>query len=371
MKILNLLTCLFFTTTILHAQIGSDLESVAVLHIDTKGFTTEPSQMGDITRVELSKIERFRMVDKYDVNYLVEKNDLQIDNCYGKLCLVEIGKVLQVDKMLTGSVELFQDVVVVTMRLIDVGTGQIDKTEVVEFLNLRNQVQLMIGITLKKMFDLPVDENILTKLTKKFDYESAINVPETDRLNLNGPRMGVTFFSGETAEILKMKEALGGMDAMPVMFQFGYQFEVKYLNQGNFQALFEFIPVITGLDQGKFIPSFSILNGMRHNRFGWEFAFGPNLVLTREADGYYDDAGVWHLEEEWAMENPDTPNPFPIEQRMDTRGDFTVASGFVFAVGKTFRSGRMNIPINFFFIPGKDESHRFGVSVGYNVSRYK
>ncbi len=274
--------------------------------------------------------------------------------------------------MLTGSVELYQDVVVITLRLIDVGTAQIDKTQVMEFLNIRNQVQTMLGITLKKMFNIEVDENMLTKLTKKFDYESALNMPEVNQLSLSGPRMGVTFFSGETADIFREKETYGGLDVMPVMFQFGYQFEVKYLNQGNFQALFEFVPIVTGLDQGKFIPSLSILNGMRHNRFGWEFAFGPNLVLNKRADGYYDEANIWHLEEEWQKENPDTstPNPYPIEKRMDSRGNFAIVSGFVFALGKTFKSGRLNIPINAFFIPGKNESHRYGISLGYNASRY-
>ena len=361
---------LLTTTFSSNAQDLSELETVAVLHIDAEGFTIDPVQMGNITRVELSKLDRFQMMDKYDVSYLIEKNELKIENCYGKLCLVEIGKVLKVDKMLTGSVELYQDVIVITMRLIDVGSGKIVDTKVMEFLNIRNQIQTMIGITLKEMFDLPVDENLLTKLTKEFDYESSINMPEVDRLNLDGPRMGVTFFSGETAEVIKAGEASGGYDGTPVMFQFGYQFEIKYLNQGNFQALFEFIPIVTGLDQGRFIPSVSVLNGMRHNQSGFEFAFGPNLAMTKKADGFFDANNVWHLEEDWVAENPDTPNPYVIEKRIDSRGEYHIATGFLFGIGKTFRSGRLNIPINAFFIPGKDDSHRFGISMGYNASQY-
>ena len=69
--------------------------------------------------------------------------------------------------------------------------------------------------------------------------------------------------------ILQARESGGGFNANPLMFQFGYQFEVQYLNQGSFQALFEFIPMITGLDQGKFLPSISVLNGMRSNISGW------------------------------------------------------------------------------------------------------
>jgi len=155
-----------------------------------------------------------------------------------------------------------------------------------------------------------------------------------------------------------------------LMFQFGYQFEVKYLNQGDFQALFEFIPIVTGLDQGKFIPSISILNGMRSNRTGWEFAFGPVFYALERADGYYDANNIWHLENEWFVENPDLQNPFEIESRLDSRGEIAFDSGFIFAGGKTFKSGRLNIPVNAFFIPNKD-GHRFGVSMGFNANRFK
>jgi hypothetical protein len=110
---------------------------------------------------------------------------------------------------------------------------------------------------------------------------------------------------------------------------------------------------------------------MRNNQYGWEFAFGPNIAISRRADGYYDDNGDWFLEDEWQATEPGESNPYDIEKRLDSRGDFNIVSGFVFAVGKTFRSGRLNIPVNAFFIPGKNESHRFGISVGYNVSSYK
>ena len=124
------------------------------------------------------------------------------------------------------------------------------------------------------MFELPVEEDLADKLTKPFDFENAINFPDASRLNLNGPRMGLILFTGTYADILKAPKNVGGFDALPVMSQFGYQFEVNYINSGNFQALFEFIPLVSGLDQGLFIPSFTILNGLRSSRNGWEFAFG-------------------------------------------------------------------------------------------------
>jgi len=352
------------------AQGLSNLPVIAVLNIDSKGLTLEPSQLGNIARTELSKLDRFQVMDRYDVDYVIEKNEFAIDKCYGKICMVEAGKILKTDKMLTGSAEVLGETIVVTLRIIDVGTQSIEKTQVMEFLNLRGQIQTMISLTVKKMFEETIDENLINKLTKKFDYESAVNFPEVDQLNLSGPRMGFTAFTGELSSIYSDPKNMGGFDALPLMFQFGYQFEVKYLNQGDFQALFEFIPIVTGLDQGKFIPSISILNGMRSNRTGWEFAFGPVFYGLKRANGYYDDGNIWHLENEWSAQNPDEDNPYEIENRLDSRGDIAFASGFIFAGGKTFKSGRLNIPVNAFFIPNKG-GHRFGVSMGFNANRFK
>lgn len=339
-------------------------EKVGVLHIDSKGFTLDPVQMGNLTRLELDKTGLYEVLDKYDVDYLAEKESLRLENCYGKICLVETGRKLRADKMLTGSAELLGEHVVITFRLIDVGTESVERSQVMQFLNLRNQVQLMIELTLRQMFGLPVDQNLLTKLTKTDDYESALNVPNVSRLNLSGPRMGLTVFSGETARRFAASRTEGGLEATSVMFQFGYQFETTYLNQGGLQALFEFIPIITGLDQGQVLPSVSILHGVRSNRRGFEFAFGPILYLSKEAEGFYQD-GRWTMLSDWQKANPNQIPTFPTKFEFDNRGTPKMSSSFVFACGKSFKSGKLNIPVNAFYIPSRG-GHRFGLSVGFN-----
>lgn len=355
---------LFFwgLSTAIMAQ--SPREKVGVLHIDTKGFTLDNVQMGQLTRVELDKLGIYEVLDKYDVDYIAEKEQLKLDNCFGKICLVETGKKLGADKMLTGSVELISEKIIVSLRLIDVGTQSVEKSQVMEFLNLKPQVQLMVGITLRKMLGLTVEDDVLNKLTRVDEYESALNNPEQTRLNLNGPRMGVTVFTGEQARRLKAPSSQGGIDAIPVMFQFGYQFETSYINQGGLQALFEFIPLVTGLDQGQIIPSVTVLHGVRSNKNGFEFAFGPSLSVSTVAEGLYTADDKWMRIEDWREANPEVPDP-ETYIRFDKRGEPKVLSTFVFAFGKSFKSGRMNIPVNAFVIPSKTGT-RFGLSVGFN-----
>lgn len=354
--------CCAFSLTAQPSSVSSK-EKIAVLNFDSKGLVLDAAQLGNLARVELDKLGLFEVLDRYDIEYLVEKESLKIDKCFGKICLIEVGRKLGADKMLTGSVEVIGETIVVTSRLIDVGTATVERSQIMEFLALKNQIQPMLSVSLQKMFGQPSDPNLVSKLTKRDDFPSEINTPDARRLNLSGPRMGVTVFTGNMASIMKLPESRGGLDAAPVMFQFGYQFETAYLNQGGLQALFEFVPIVTGLDQGRIVPSMNFLHGLRSNRTGLEFAFGPNLFLSQRAKGYFEN-GVWHLENEWA--SPDgQANPNEIVERFDSRGEHAIGTSFVFAAGKSFRSGRLNIPINGFFIPSRDGS-RFGLSVGFN-----
>lgn len=47
--------------------------------------------------------------------------------------------------------------------------------------------------------------------------------------------------------------------------------------------------------------------------------------------------------------------------------DFSIIhTGFVFAAGKSFKSGRMNYPVNVFVIPSKS-GMRLGLTFGFNA----
>lgn len=340
--------------------------SISVLNIDTKGLGLDPVQMGNMVRIELEKLDTFQVMDRYDVSYVVEKNKLNISNCYGKICLVEIGNTINSDKMFTGSIELIGENIIATFRLIDVKSATIEKTQVNEFLNLPKELQSMVQISINQMFGKFNEQPLLDYVTKKNNFESSVNNHDKSTVNLSGPRSGFTYVMGEAGERLQASRNEGGYNSYPVMFQFGYQFEVQYLNEGNYQALFEFLPAISGFNQNVFLPSVTIMNGFRNNKHGWEIAFGPTFGLINKANGYYDADQNWHLESDW---NDDTvENPYKIESRIDSRGYFELQAGFIVAAGKTIKSGKLNIPINIYVVPNKD-GIRMGASFGFNAKK--
>ena len=356
-----------FATQTVFAQ-NSSKPTCIVLNMDAVGLDMDSKQMGNLLRLELDKLDRYEVVDRYDVAYLIEKNDLKIDNCFGKICLLEIGKKLEVQYMITGSAERIGETIVMTIRLINVEAETIEKIQVIEYKNLQREIQAMVTINLSKLFGLETDANLERYLTKKHDYENAINNPNIDQLNLSGPRMGLTVTLGEAGSILQAPRAEGGFDNYPFMTSFGYQYEIQYLNEGNFQALFEFLPMISGLDQGLVLPSLTVLHGLRNNRNGLEFAFGPTISGMKVGEGYYDTEGNWLLASEWSTAFPDNDPPL-LERRLDSRGNiYTFRPGFVFAAGFTFKSGKLNLPVNAFVIPNK-KGTRVGISLGFNAKK--
>ena len=323
MKRLTLSLILFVATSFSLLVAQSNRPLLAVGDIDANdalpgnGYST-------LTEMAMRKMERigtYEILDQYDMNFLAKRDGINLTDCFSKICLTEMGAKLHVDKILTGSIRTVGDNITVNFRILDVKTGAIERTHTNDFLKINAEYRNMIEITLDELMGNPVDEEIKKKLTLKNDFDNTVNNPYQLRLRTDGPRMGFTMFTGETAAILGSNRNNGGFEAQPMMFQFGYQFEKQYLNEGNFQALFEFIPMMTGLDQGLFIPSITVMNGLRNNKNGWEFAFGPTFSVVTKSQGYYTaDTHKWTL----LNDSLQTPENADVITRLDSRGDAAI-----------------------------------------------
>lgn len=341
----------------------------AVLGIDSKGVIQDAESVGYMVRLEMEKANVFNMMDKYDVADIVKKNNIDVKSCFGKMCVVAAGKSLGVDKMVTGSVERFGEKIIIVLKVIDIKTEKVEKQDATEYLNLQPELQKMIGISVKKLLEIPLDQNMVNQL---INYDVPIASPKT-QIRLNGPRMGASMTFGDAANIMTAKEGNGGFNMYPVMFQFGWQQEWQYLSAGNFQALIEGVGLIGGLESGKFIPSLTILNGFRFGKAGWEFGFGPSFRIVQKANGFYGDGNnntvkdQWYLTGDWGKINTNAdPNPYPITTRLDSRGMETLSASLILSAGRTFKSGYLNIPVNIYFSPRKEGSV-IGFSFGFNI----
>jgi len=110
----------------------------------------------------------------------------------------------------------------------------------------------------------------------------------------------------------------------PLISQFGFQFERRlYTSPTGMTALTEFVPLLSGLEQGVALPSLNWLVGVRSGA-GAEFGIGPNI----------------------------TP----------------VGVGLVVAAGVTIQQGALNIPLNFAVATSKSGA-RVSILTGFTIRR--
>ncbi|MFC2152163.1 hypothetical protein ACFLSE_06505 [Bacteroidota bacterium] len=338
---------------------SQDRASIAVIGIDCRGIKLGNLSMENLVRLELEKSDIYEVLDKYDAFNILNENGVDVANCYGKTKLVEVGELLGVDKILTGNVDKFGDKIIYVFRMIDVKSKKIEKTNVMEYLDLEEEIQTMTRISMNYLLGIENDPLLVDLL---INYDQLVSSPKTT-VKLNGPRMGASITTGETGQRLGDPLNRGGYNMYPVTSIFGYQYEIQYLSSGDFQALIEAVGAISGLEAGNFIPSISLMNGFRFNKRGWEIGVGPIFRLAKVAEGYYDNDGNWNL----AADMPIGAN-YDIVEGIDSRGDYEVSTSLIIAFGKTFRSGYLNVPLNIYYVP-KKEGSTIGLVFGFNIAK--
>lgn len=168
------------------------------------------------------------------------------------------------------------------LLLIDVKAKTVEKTSVMEYLNIQSEIQTMCIISLNDLLGLPNDPHIVDLL---INYNLPIATRKTS-VRLNGPWMRMTQLTGKNGQRLTDPKSTGGYNMLPVTSMFGYPFEKQSVSSGDFQALVEVIGAANGLESGTIIPSIAVLNGLRFNNSCYEFGIGLVLRAAKTAEGY-------------------------------------------------------------------------------------
>jgi hypothetical protein len=176
----------------------------------------------------------------------------------------------------------------------------------------------------------------------KFDSDKS-DFAKKKLKKFEGPRIGATYIDYGT-----VRDYLKSENKSSIITQFGWQFETRlFTADDGTSALLEFVPLIGGFDQGLFLPSISILTGIRNAtdaKMSLEFAVGPNFSITRN----------------W--ENKAAPS-----------------IGLVIAVGTSIKKSNINFPINLVFVPSVGEKHdgkdyetgwKLSLIFGFNSRKY-
>jgi hypothetical protein len=337
---------------------------LGVTYIDVQNVELSQSEITTMVRMETEKIGKFEVVDRYEIDNFYKTNSIEKTNCVSKTCVIKAGKELKLDFVVSGTVEKIGRMLAISFRQYNVKTEAMEASVVKNYIYQPLEMTTLLRFAVQSLFG----DTSVTELEKLYLFEKQesdlVEKPNVRKLNLSGPRFGVSMLTGQNANIFKYSKSDGGFDGMPFLTQFGYHTEARYINTGSVMALVEFVGLVGGMDQQKFIPSFSVVNGFRFKKSKFEFGFGPMFTVQRKADGFYRD-GAWHLESDLKYGESEK-----IVERLDSRGAPRLTSNWIFAVGRTFTSGSLNMPVNIYAIPNK-EGWQFGVSMGWSVEKSK
>ena len=365
--------------------------SIAVANPNVDGLYATPDMCAKMIRLELSKLNKYSVYDVFDMQEIYDQDE-SYKTCLSKTCLVDFGGKLGVDYMITGSYDLLGNKIAISLKMIDVKNNSVYKSGLKEFTNQEKELQRMTEVLIKEMLDIPAGKELVEQL--RFDND-IITKSNVGKVSNSGPRVGLGIMTGSFYEYAMRSEQQGGLDIFPAVSMIGYQLEAQYVGTNNFSALAEFILNVSGLEQGQFLPTLSILNGFRFGDASWEFAFGPGFTLSRTLRGSFDSNNNWESESEWnnywssefdydetssisynqqvIAHGNDPVNVAKLagmEDWMHNDGAVRVSTMFLMAFGRTFKAGALNIPVNIFYSSRKGGGIA-GVNVGFNVTKSK
>ena len=121
---------LFIISTFLLLFAQSQKISIAVLDFEALMIQDDEAKaLTNRTRTELVKTGIYQVVERGQMDEILKEQGFQLSGCTSEACVVEAGQLLGVEKMLAGSVSKVGDIYSIELRLIDVGSGKIEKSD--------------------------------------------------------------------------------------------------------------------------------------------------------------------------------------------------------------------------------------------------
>jgi len=99
---------------------------VAVLEFVGKNVSTEEaSALADRLRIELFRTGQFKVMEREIMDQILEEQGFQLSECTSNECIVEMGQLIGVERVVAGSVSRVGEVFSIAARMVSVQTGEI------------------------------------------------------------------------------------------------------------------------------------------------------------------------------------------------------------------------------------------------------
>ncbi len=121
-------------TFALNTQIDETQKTIAVVDFEGNGISqSEARIITNRLTSELIKRNTFIVLERAQMDEILKEQGFQQSGCVSSECLVEVGKLLGMQFMLTGSVGRFGNLNIIELRIVDIETGKIVKSATYDF----------------------------------------------------------------------------------------------------------------------------------------------------------------------------------------------------------------------------------------------
>ena len=192
--IVYILSIFFASLVLAQAKI-----TIAVLNFEPKNISIETAEaVSDILSTELFNTNRFQVVERKAVAKIFEEHKLQMSGVTDMDQAAQIGQLLNVQKIMIGSVSKLGSTYIINTRLVNVETGELDLAEKV--MSSGGETGLPKAIA-----------ELATKISAKVTLEGAILQADPTQVMINlGKVHGIT--AKQLLQVIRVGETITDLD---------------------------------------------------------------------------------------------------------------------------------------------------------------
>jgi len=172
--------------------VAQDRINVAVLDLEGRGVSAlEAATLTDRLRSELVSVGGFQIVERGQMEMLLQEQGFQQTGCTSAECAVEVGKLLGVKKMISGSIGKIGALYTVDVRLFDVTTGGIERVSKREHRgDVEGLIDLLVVVS-RDLAGMPEEPEVAEEPEEKEEEEAvavaeAVEEPEAEKPEKKG-----------------------------------------------------------------------------------------------------------------------------------------------------------------------------------------
>ena len=177
--------CLFFAVMSLSVAQDEQPVTVAVLDLNAPDISSSALiALSNIIRRELMMISNYIVVDREIMKEILDEQGFQQTGvCTDEVCMVEVGKILGVRKMIGGSIGMLGRKYIIDLKLVDVESGKMDKMETEEYVGPLEELDTPIETATRRLAGVESTQ-------KKGSFIYVTSKPSGARVYLDGKFVG-------------------------------------------------------------------------------------------------------------------------------------------------------------------------------------